>query len=297
MVTAALASMLLLAALPVRVESGDCPSGVQIEQMLAALLPSLPEAAQPDVARVKKRAVGLRIELAQANGRVIAERLFDREGSCSELAELAAVAIASWESDVHPEFARPHVEPTPGPAVVLPTAHRSVPVAYEAALGVSLSHARSFAPGAVLVLTWIPWGTGIGMRVLGTAETERTVDLGQRHARWRRWTGSAELDWRLSSIPLDFHGGLALGWMTAKGVDFPQGNRSIVAFSPAATLGVRLAWWAARSFALWFDLSGLYWVRKQTVYADEPPSIEQELPRFQGVASAGLAFGRVAPGR
>ena len=77
MVSAALAGALLLAALPVRVESDDCPSGAQIEQMLAALLPTTPEGIRPDVARVKKRTVGLRIELTQADGRVIAERVLE----------------------------------------------------------------------------------------------------------------------------------------------------------------------------------------------------------------------------
>lgn len=288
--------MLLFAGGPVRVESGDCPSGAQIEQMLAAMLPSLPEGAQPDVARVKKRTVGLRIELSQADGRVIAERQFDRTGSCSELAELAAVAIASWESDVHPEFARPQVVSTPGPSVVLPMAERPTPKAYDVALGASLSHARSYAVGGLLTLTWMPWATGLGIRILGAVETERTLDLGANQARWRRWMGAAELNGRLASLPLDIHGGVTVGWLKARGVDFTLDNRSVDAFSPAATMGVRWVWWAARHFALWLDLSGLYWVRKQTLTSESPDG-EQQLPQWQGVASAGLAVGQAAPGR
>lgn len=286
--------MLLFAGGPVRVESEDCPSGAQIEEMLAAMLPPLPETAQPDVARVKKRTLGLRIELSQSDGRVIAERKIDRTGSCSELAELAAAAIASWENEVHPEFARPQVVTTPGPTVVLPTAMRPTPRAYDAALGVSLAHARSFALGGVLALTWLPWGTGLGIRVFGAAESARTVDLGPNQARWRRWMGGAELNGRLASM-LDLHGGLTLGWLKARGVDFTLDHGSD-SFSPAATMGVRWAWWASRHFALWLDLSGLYWVRKQTLTSESPDG-EQRLPQWQGIASAGLAVGQVASGR
>jgi hypothetical protein len=286
--------MLLFAGVPVRVESGDCPSGAQIEEMLAAMLPSLPEGAQPDVARVKKRTLGLRIELSQSDGRVIAERHFDRTGSCTELAELAAGAIATWEKDAHPEFARPQVMSTPGPSVALPMAERETPRAYDAALGVSLSHARSYAIGGVLALTWMPWGTGLGIRILGAAEAERTLDLGANQARWRRWMGAAELNGRMASLPLDFHGGLTVGWLKARGVDFTLDHRD--SFSPAASVGVRWAWWATRHFALWLDVSGLYWVRKQTLTAGAPDG-EQRLPQWQGVASAGLAVGQAAPGR
>jgi len=293
MVPVVLASALLMAALPVRVESEDCPSSFQIEGMLAAMLPPLPDGARPDRARVKRRAIGLRIELSQADGSVIAERLVEKDGSCTELAELAAVVIASWESDVHPEFVRPHVEPTPAPVAAIPMAQRPTPAAWDAAAGAVLSYSRSLAAGGVLALTWIPWGRGFGLHFSAAVDTARTVDLEGGQARWRRWTGSAELDWRLARIPLDFHGGLVLGWLTASGAGFSKDNLSSVSFSPAASLGVRLPWWVTRSLAMWVDLAGLYWTRSQIVYA-EPTGHEQDLPHFQGVASAGLAFGQVA---
>ncbi len=192
------------------------------------MLPSLSDAARPDLARVERRARGLRVELRQAQGTVIAGAVLDRDGILLELAELAAVVIASWESDVHPEFVRPHAEPGPAPAAVMPAARLARPMAYDAALGASLSHAGSFAAGGVLALTWIPRGTGPGVRLLAAVDAERTLDLGVGRARWRRWTGSAEFGWRLSRIPLDFHGGLVLGWLTAGGVDFSQENRSSV---------------------------------------------------------------------
>jgi hypothetical protein len=61
-------------------------------------------------------------------------------------------------------------------------------------------------------------------------------------------------------------------------------------------VGMRWAWWVARHLALWFDLSGMYWLRKQTLTTESPVE-EQQLPRWQGVVSAGLAVGQVTPGR
>jgi hypothetical protein len=63
MISAALTSALLFAALPVRVQSAACPSGAQVEQLLASMLPSVSDAAQPDLARGEGRAGGLHIEL------------------------------------------------------------------------------------------------------------------------------------------------------------------------------------------------------------------------------------------
>jgi hypothetical protein len=296
MTSAALAGALLLAALPVRVESEGCPSGAEVEQALATMLPSIADALRPDLARVERRAGGLRIQLSQAQGTVIAERVLDRDGSCAELAELAAVVIASWESDVHPEFVRPHGEPGPAPVAVTSAARPSPPTAYDVALGASLAHAGSFAAGGVLALTWLPRGTGPGVRLFAALDAERSLDLGVGRAQWRRGMGGAELDWRLPRLPLDFHGGFVLGWLTATGAGFSQENLSSVSFSPAATWGARLAFWATRSFAVWVDLSGLYWTRRQTLYAD-PSGREQELPRLQGALTLGLALGRAAIGQ
>jgi len=297
MVPVALAWALLLADLPVRVESEACPSGAQVEKALAAMLPAAPDAALPDLARVERRSGKLRIELVDAKATVIAERVLDGNGSCSDLADLAAAVIGSWENDVHPDFMRPHAEPSPAPVVVTPALASSASMAYDVALGASLSLAGSPAVGGTLAAITVPRGTGPGLRLFAAGEETRTLDLGVGQARWRRWMGAAELDWRFSHGPLvvDVHGGLGLGWLTASGAGFSQ-NLSIFTFSPAATAGARLSWWVTRRFAIWLDLGGIYWTRGQTVYS-QPSGSEQEIPQLLGLASIGLAAGRVQTGR
>jgi hypothetical protein len=261
------------------------------------MLPATSDAAPPDLARVQRRNGKLRIELVDAKATVIAERVLDGNGSCSDLAELAAAVIGSWQSDVHPDFVRPHAEPLPASVVAMPALSSSASMAYDVALGASLSLAGSPAAGGTLALIGVPRGAGLGLRLFAAGEAARTLGLGMGQARWRRWMGGAELDWRVALGPLvlDLHGGLGLGWLTVDGVGFSQ-NLSIFAFSPAATVGARLSWWMTRRFAAWLDLGGLYWTRGQTVYS-EPSGREQEIPQLLGLASIGLALGRAETGR
>jgi hypothetical protein len=286
------------AALPVQVQSEACPSGREVEQSLVSMLPPLPANARPDVARVTIQGQGVHIELVNSDGAVVAERNLEQNGSCAELAALVAVVIASWESDVHPEFARPHTELVPTFAVVSPPLRAAEPTqipasSYDLALGGALSFTDSFAAGGTLAGTWIPRGRGPGLRMSATAETQRSFVLGSGRVNWRRWMGSAEVDWRFlrNRMTIDLHGGIGFGLLSAGGTGFFQ-SQSQLSFSPAATAGARLSWWVARRFSVWLDIAGLYWLRGQSVYS-EPPISRQTIPSFQVAASLGLAIGKL----
>jgi hypothetical protein len=195
MMLAALSAALVLAAAPVRVKSESCPSGAQVEQALASMLSPVPDATRPDVARVLKHGKGLQIELVNPDAAVVAERALDMDGSCADLPAAVAVVIATWESDVHPEFSRSHAEASPASIAERtperPAARLSPSSAnYDVAIGPSLSLAGSFAAGGELVGTWVPLGTGLGVRLFAAGEDTRTIDLGVGQARWRRWMGS-----------------------------------------------------------------------------------------------------------
>jgi hypothetical protein len=145
---------------------------------------------------------------------------------------------------------------------------------------------------AILAAGWIPRGAGPGLHLSATVESARTMDLGPGQAAWRRWTGSAELDWRLvrGAGALDLHGGLALGWLAASGIGFSK-NHSATSFSPGGAAGVRFSRSATQRVSVWLELAASYWPRKQLVYG-QPNVVPQEIPHYQGLASVGLAFGR-----
>jgi hypothetical protein len=299
MMLAALLGAVGVAALPVQVESATCPSGHEVEQALASMLPSISEAIRPDVARVLRRDNQLQIELVSPDAAVIAERQLDNNGSCAELAELIAVVIASWESDVHPEFTRPHAAPRPAaPLEIAPPPAPSPAAFYEVAAGASLSWDGSPALAGILMMGWVPRGAGPGLRLSATVESTRTLDLGaDQAATWRRYMGSAEFDWRLprNAWALDFHGGLALSGLAASGTGFSQ-NHSDYSFSPGGAAGVRFSRRIMRHASLWLDLAAYYWPRKQILYG-QPNASSQEIPQYQGLASIGLAFGQFSSGR
>ncbi len=300
MMLASLFGAVLVAALPVQVESAACPSGHDVEQALASMLPSISETVRPDTAHVFRRGNLLQVVLVGTDAAVIAERWIDDTGACAELAELIAVVIASWESDVHPEFTRPQAEPmsaarTENTTATLSPPAPKVPAFYEGAAGLSLSWSGSPALAGNLAMGWFPRGAGPGLCLSATVESARTLDLATSaqpgQAIWRRWAGSAEFDWRLprGAWALDLHGGLTLGWLAASGSGFVQ-NHSDYSFSPGGAAGARLSRKITRHISVWVGLSTSYWPRRQVVYG-QPNMPQQEIPHYQGLASIGLAFG------
>jgi hypothetical protein len=297
MLPAALWAPLVLVALPVQVESADCPSGPQIEQALASrLAPAAPD-TRPDRVHVWKQDGLLHIELVNPDSAIIAERTLVERGSCQETAELVAVVVASWETDVHPAFAEP-------PANIVAAASASTPAppktaatpplssSFDFALGAGPSLASSVALAGAASFTWIPRGSGLGLRLSALADGQRNLSLGGGRAAWRRGMVGAEADWRSSRgrASFDVYAGLRAGRLSVEGRDF-EVNQSQTSFFPALALGGRVAWWANRRLAVWLDILGVLSLRTQSTYA-LPGSEEHRLPKFQGLALLGVALGR-----
>lgn len=293
MLTAALICATLLGALPVHVEAGRCPSAVEIEHRLEAMLRSA-SSKPADVARIIRSDRSVHLELVSADGVLIAERDLDYAGTCAELADMAAVIVASWESDVHPEFvhAGPHLVPAaPAAAGERPERPR---FHFDVAAGAGVSLADSVALGGGAALTWFPRGEGLGTRLSALGETSHTLDVGVRQAHWKRWLVGLELDWRLPRVTttLDFHGGMALAILEAGGVNFDQ-NDSDTSLSAAALAGIRWSLWISEHWAAYADVTAGYCQRDQALLG----ATSRQLPHFQGLVSVGMAVGESPGGR
>src|SRR3954454_17082326 len=97
--------VVLLLALQVQA-TGRCPTADDVEQRLAPLLPPGLESSLRDVAQLDEDAAGgLTLTLAQVDGGTITRRQLVPAASCGDRAETVAVALAIWESQIHPEIA------------------------------------------------------------------------------------------------------------------------------------------------------------------------------------------------
>ena len=228
-VAVGVALLVTVAASPVRVVNDDCPSGAEVELVLASMITlSGAVPANRDVATLERRPDKLRVELTDPDGVVIAERTLDGSASCAELGRMAAIVIASWESDVHPEFVRQQaeiarIERAPPPAAPAPAPAPSA-AAYDVAAGVTFGQVDTPAAGASIGAAWFPRSVGLGLWLLGAGEMARTIAVGTHEARWRRWTANLELArrWARDGFAVDAHGGLTLGMLATKGVDYMQ---------------------------------------------------------------------------
>jgi len=300
-ITAGVFWLLATATSPVQVMHDGCPSGAEVELALSSMIAS-PTAtpANRDIAKLERQPDKLRVELVDADGVVIGERTLDGTASCAELGRMAAIVIASCESDVHPEFVRPPVDITraarpPAPQSAPPAAVPVVSAAYDVDAGVTLGQSDTLAAGGSIGATWFPRGVGFGAWILGGGDMSRTIAVGTHQARWRRWTASLELAhrWARGSLLFDAHGGATLGWLATEGVDYMQ-NRSDSAVSPGGTAGIRSAWWDSRHVGLWLDLRGFYFPRRDSIYGSVAGAMGEEtpVPSWGAVASVGVSVGR-----
>lgn len=128
----------MLATAPVDIRAtGSCPSSIEVAQHLAELLPPTATAnaavRPPDIVQLGTGGPGgggVTLTLRRADGTLLARKSLPRSAevplhgspapgaTCADLAAAAALIIATWESDVHPEFKldvprRPRVDVPP----------------------------------------------------------------------------------------------------------------------------------------------------------------------------------------
>lgn len=296
--------LLTLAASGVRVEAGTaCPALADVQARLQALLPGAPAGgADADVARIVDADGAVRITLLAPDGATLGERVLERGFPCEDLAAAAAVVIATWETDVHPEFAArlevaaPPPEPPPAPALVrvaTPPPPVAVPPAWSLGAGVLGTLAPSGgdahpAGGARLDAAWLGagghWGTRLGL----STTASRRLALPSGTAAWRRTAVSAGVLRRLTApgrpLAFDLHAELLGAWLSITGSGFPT-NHDAAAFDVGAALTARLAL-GGGTLRPWLELGGAVWPRAQVVF-EQPSGQAAALPRWE----AGLALG------
>jgi hypothetical protein len=283
--------LFLVLAGAVEVESGSpCPRAVDVAQKVAALLPAASKTV-PDRARIERTGDRLQLELRRADGTPVAWRRLDAHAACEELAEAAAVMIATWETDL--EAGRPLPPPDfdrDAPVVAVDAAPIAAPrgrMRWELGAGFTASVASGvMLPGVMIeavVAPHGPWAARLTM--VATESAEQPFGMGI--ARWNRLMFAAGPSWR--GWLLDLHAELVAALVHVEGLGYDS-THDEYGFDPGLGAGVRLALRPA-PLVPWIGASAVGWLHREELQVVGVPG-QVSLPDFDVLLSIGISFGR-----
>ncbi len=286
------------------IASPGCPDPARVEAHVRALLPV--GGAQAVTARVTIATGpgGLRIALqGETVGRAF-EREIPAASSCDERAEAAAVVVATWLAELHPELleapvvARPPSAPPP-PRMVRARAAApasAAPLALSAGVGGGAAFTGAdgaAAAGLVAHAAAFRGALGAGLALAGAGP--RTVSVAAGEARWLRLSGALGPRQRLGrgAIALELRQELALAWVRAQGraLDAPRAD---AAFGLGAGGGARLLL-RVGALSPWIDLGVARFFapgRVRITYLPDGERATAPLPRWQALVALGVGVGR-----
>jgi hypothetical protein len=297
----------------------SCPAPAEVQAAVGALLPgpALTSSARVELRRERRTvpspdaasAVGpgapgtgpeeLVIELRGQDGGIVASRRLPVQvqaaESCADLATAAAVVISSWLRELQE-----------GGQLALELSARAAPAAARAAvapggpgydLGAGFAAAlagSSFAAGGRIDGAVAPGPGRFAVRLAFLGTGQRSVPLagGQAlQALWTRLAFAVGPRVRFHPGPLVLEGHVeALGavLLLQGGQNVPMATGATV-FDPGVGGGVRLGYPRSR-WLPFVDVSVMGWPQPQTV-AVHNASASAEVPRFEVLLTAGVAFG------
>jgi hypothetical protein len=265
--------------------SSSCPSSAAVTARLAPLVRD--GGGPPDVAEIVRQGTRLSISLARADGRPIGTQ--ELEGTaCDDLAEAAAVILASWEND---ESRREGLSLEPSsraPRGDEPSRRRN----WTAALGVGGTLASgSLAPAVVGNGSFAPGAGNLGLRIGGGFDGLGTVYLPAGRVRWTRFVfgGGPSAVWSNQTLAAEVHVGAYLGWVRSEGEGFGE-NRTDQGFDLAGVANLRIAS-SGVGFRPWAE-AGVAWRPSPVVAYELPGGTEGRLPAVAVGLTAGVLFGR-----
>lgn len=229
------------------VEGEDCPAPVDVAARVRTILHLSPEQQLSEGFAVERHEAGLYVALRNADSSLIGERTLPTLGSCDELAQAAAVVLAAWLSDVHPDFAgalpappvqppavppaqpepppprpaSPPAAPPPAPPPAAGAPQRRLHVL--AGLGGDLT-SGALAPALLLGASFGAEVSGLALSARALLTLAREEPLGPGQVSWRRWPVGIGPSLRLATGTWAFSlsAGPAAAWLVLGGDSFDR---------------------------------------------------------------------------
>jgi hypothetical protein len=294
--------LLVLAMGPAITVNGDatCPTADEVSTRVAQLVPAVETSAPPDLARIEETGGVLRVSLSAPDGALLGTRDLPRTSSCAELAAAAAVVVAAWESDVHPEF-RPSIPlSVPSNEVAAPAAvarapsKPTTPLVFEVGAALSGSVApgagTAAAAGGLIVASVTSARRSVGLRLMLAGGAEREIPLETGRAFWRRLVAGLGPELRVTprstALALDLHAEALVASLSARGEGFTT-NLNDASVDPGVSAGGRFVW-ANHTVAPWLDVSFAGWLRGQRAVS-APDDASVALPRVEATVAIGVS--------
>jgi hypothetical protein len=264
--------------------TSTCPSAIDVAAKLAPLVRVSSGAA--DVAEIVREGTTVSVSLARSDGRLIGRQTL--EGTrCDDLADAAAVIVASWENDdARREGLSLADAPAPPPAAI------SRGRIWDVALGVGAALAEgSFSPALTANGSVAPQGGPFGLRLGGALAGHGAVDLPHGRVSWTRFAvgGGPKVAWTHAGIVAEGHLGSYFGWVRSAGDGFAD-NRNDNGFELSFVGSARVAG-AGSGLRPWVEAAVAYWPLPVVAY-ELPGGGEGRLPALSLVVTAGVLIGR-----
>lgn len=208
----------------------------------------------------------VQVRMLRADRGLVAERRFDAQGSCAELAETAAVILATWQ-------ARLEADEIPAPLAVRTPARHVAPLAVELGAGVLVSEPRAPAAGAAFSVDVSPSESALGVSgtiLLPPVTSERLLP-GADVVTWTpAVTAAARARLRRGALFAELRGGPGLALLSVRGDGFRvnHGDTSwtfvahgsfrvgVLASRVGVVAGLEALWQAREATATWSDDAG-----------------------------------------
>jgi hypothetical protein len=294
--------------------NSECPSSNAVSDVLGQILGIPAGEHVAERAQLDRGPAELVVTLRSADAHVLGERALPLEGDCNELARAAAVVLAAWLTDAHPEFvpkiapaadvsegapsgaapvaAAPHTAVVPPSGAVRSNGDMRLASTWRARVSATLGAAVLPTPPAIagsVAFSIVPDTGGIGATLRVGAVTPRRIDAQGGEARYFRWPFGAGAVLRVAGrhLATELELGGTLGWLHVEGRSFsPNQSANDVTFGPFAALRLGPAHGRVRPFV---EVWSVVWARSARVYADaaQPSHL---LPSFDLALSVGAAF-------